>query len=112
MTDEPIFKLADLTQQAHTKIQQDFSTIDPVVGISRSMRQSGIPADAMTIDCLKSGKRIIIIVHDEQPDILRYQFSYKASDPGSDFEVVELQDVSAQTLYDWMSDYFSQRTSD
>lgn len=106
-TDEPIFKLAEIASQAHARIQSDYAKLDPVIGIGRSMRQSGIPADAMTIDCLKSGKRIIIILHDEQPDILRYQFSYKESDPGSEFTVISTKEVSAQTLYDWMAGYLA-----
>lgn len=99
--------LADFATEAHGRIQQDFETINPVVGLSRGMRANGIPADAMTIDCLKTGKRIIIILHDQQPDILQYQYSYKAQDPADDFENIPFDTLTAQTLYEWMRDYFS-----
>ena len=77
--------LSDYVTDAHTRIQKTFDNINPVVGVSRGMRSVGIPADAMTIDCLKSGKRIIIILHDETPEILQYQFAYKDKDPAEEF---------------------------
>jgi len=100
-------RLSDLATEAHTRIQQDFENINPVVGISQGMRSVGIPADAMTIDCLKTGKRIIIILHDQQPEIIQYQFSFKAQDPDDEFESLQFADLSAQIMYQWMKDYFS-----
>jgi len=100
-------KLSDVVTEAHTRIQNDFKNINPIVGVNRGMRSSGIPADAMTIDCLRTGKRIIIILHDQHPDILQYQFSYKASDPAEEFQKLSINDLSDQVLYDWMKGYFS-----
>ncbi len=99
--------LSDLVTEAHSRIQNDFKHINPLVGVSRGMRSVGIPADAMTIDCLRTGKRIIVILHDEQPETLQYQFSYKAEDPGEEFKVLEFKVLSDQVLYDWMKEYFS-----
>lgn len=110
MSTTPLAIISDLVTEAHTRIQQDFALLDPVVGVSRKMRENGVPADAMTIDCLRSGKRIIVILHDQQPEIIRYQFSFRNSDPGDTFEVMELQALNAQTLYDWMKDYLSTST--
>ena len=106
MTDKKLFKLSDIATDAHTRIQQDFKDIDPIVGVNRSMRKSGIPADAMTIDCLKTGKRIIIILHDQQPDIIRYQFAFKDKDPDDKFEEIPFNELTADKLYGWISDYF------
>lgn len=88
MTHKHLETLCDLTSAAHARIQQDFKTLDPVVGVSQKMRASGIPVDAMTIDCLKSGKRIIIILHDHQPEVLSYQFSFKDKEPANEFEQI------------------------
>jgi hypothetical protein len=101
--------LSDLATEAHTRIQQDFANINPVVGISRSMRNSGFPADAMTIDCLKTSRRIIIILHDESPEILRYQFAMRDADPSDNFEELEFEKLTVQVLYDWMASYFSKQ---
>ncbi len=107
MTHKHLKALCDLTSASHARIQQDFETINPVVSVSQKMRAGGIPADAMTIDCLKSGKRIIIILHDQQPDILSYQFSFKDKDPTDDFEQIPFTEFSEATIYAWMKDYFA-----
>lgn len=107
MTAPVLETLSDIATDAHTRIQQDFETINPVVGISRSMRTSGIPADAMTIDCLKTNRRIILILHDNQPEIIRYQFAFRDKDPSDDFEVIQFSDLTSQKLYDWIASYFS-----
>lgn len=104
---KPLSQLSDVAAEAHLRIQQDFQDINPVVGVSQHMRSNGIPADAMTIDCLKSGKRIILILHDDNPDIIRYQFSYREKDPESKFEVLTLNELTVQKLYQWMESYFS-----
>jgi hypothetical protein len=100
-------KLSDIATVAHTRIQQACKDINPVVGISRGMRAQGIPADAMTIDCLVTGKRIILILHDQQADIVRYQFTFKDQDPTDVFEVIPLTELASSKLYDWMKNYFS-----
>ena len=106
MTHKYLEALCDLTTTAHTRIQQDFKTIDPVVGVSQKLRTDNIPADAMTIDCLKSGKRIIIILHDQQPEILSFQFSYKDKEPEIEFSQIPIAELGEETLYCWMKDYF------
>jgi hypothetical protein len=111
MSDNNLEILSDLITDAHTRIQKNFKTINPVVGVSRGMRSVGIPADAMTIDCLKTGKRIIIILNDQQPEILQYQFSYKDQDPSEEFMTLAFEKLSEQVLYDWIKDYFSDVTT-
>jgi hypothetical protein len=106
VTHKNLEALCDLTTAAHTRIQQDFETINPVVSVSQKMRTTGIPVDAMTIDCLKSGKRIIIILHDQQPEILSYQFTFKDKDPAGNFEEIPFTEFSEATIYAWMKDYF------
>ena len=99
--------LSDIVTEAHSRIQKDFEHINPIVGVNRGMRSIGIPADAMTIDCLRTGKRINIILHDQQPEILQYQFSYKAEDPAEEFMILTFKELSDQILYDWMKEYFT-----
>jgi len=104
--EQPLAILADLASAAHSRIQRDFATLDPIVGVSRNMRSSGIPADLMTIDCLQSGKRIILILHDEQPGVLSYQFTLREADSAGAFALMPLAELTAQTLYQWISGYF------
>ena len=102
----PLEFLSDNVTEAHAKIQNDFKNLNPVVGVSRKLRSLGITADTMTIDCLKSGKRIIIILHDSMPNIVRFQFSYIKQDPSNEFEELALCDVTVNQLYTWMKYYF------
>lgn len=106
MLTKSLSSLSDIATAAHTRIQQDFEHIDPVVGVNQSMRLKGVPADLMTIDCLKSGKRIILILHDQQPGMISYQFSYKDKDHSEVFESMLLSELTSNTLYHWMKDYF------
>jgi hypothetical protein len=106
VTDKSLAQLSDQVTEAHQQIQAQFKEIDPIVGVSRKMRDLGIPADAMTIDCLRSGKRIIIILHDQMPETLRYQFSFKAEDPADEFLEMNIADVTSAVLFDWMKGYF------
>ena len=107
MSEKNLEILSNLVTDAHSRIQNDFENLNPIVGVSRGMRSIGIPADAMTIDCLKTGKRIIIILHDQQPEVLQYQFSFKAEDPAEEFMTLAIKELSVQILYDWMKEYFN-----
>lgn len=107
LTDKHLKTLCDLATEAHTRIQQDFKDINPVVSVNQKMRDNGMPADIMTIDCLKSGKRIIVVLHDQQPDSLNYQFCFKDKDPSDDFNNLPFDQLTADLIYGWIKDYFS-----
>lgn len=110
MEDMPIKYICDAVEEAHAKIQEDFTHINPVVGVINRMRSLGIATDLMTIDCLKSGKRILLAVHDSQPEIANYQFCLRDEDPSDEFDSIAIENLTAQKLYDWMKETFS--TSD
>lgn len=99
--------ISDRTKDAHSRIQQDFKTINPVVGLSRRMREVGFPVDTITIDCLQTQRRIIILLNDDTPDTVRYQFAFKDKDPSDEFQLIPFKALTEQTLYDWMASYFS-----
>lgn len=107
MSESALKKLSDLASEAHTRIQQAHQHINPVVGVRRGMRDIGIPADAMTIDCLRTRRRIVLVLHDQDPGVVLYQFSTIDEDIGVDFQRVALSDVQVETLVTWMEDYFS-----
>ncbi|WP_148864234.1 hypothetical protein [Marinobacter fonticola] len=107
MSEQALKALSDMASDAHARIQQMYRHINPVVGVRRGMRDIGIPADAMTIDCLRTRRRIVLVLHDDDPGVLLYQFSTIDEDIGVDFQRMALADASAATLFDWMQDYFS-----
>lgn len=107
MDNTPLSKIYDAVTLAHANIQQDFKHIDPIVGVITSMRKVGIQADAMTIDCLKTGQRILLVFHDHQPELVSYQFGKRDEDPADDFQIIPFQSLTPQQLYQWMKDSFS-----
>ncbi len=106
MTDAALKALSDFASEAHTRIQQAYETLNPVIGVRRGMRDIGIPADAMTIDCLQTRRRILLILHDHTPNVLLYQFLMIDEDMPVEFKRISLSEVGAATLFDWMSEYF------
>lgn len=92
--------------EAHAAIQRDFAEIDPLLGVSQNMRKQGIPADVLTIDCLRTRRRIIIVLHDQQLDSISFQFASMDADPESSFKKLAISQVTTQQIYAWIADYF------
>ncbi len=107
MQETPLSVLCDIATEAHRRIQQDYMGLDPIVGVSQNMRACGIPADVMTIDCLKSTKRIILILHDQQSGSISYQLSYTDKDPRGEFNIMPFSNMTADTLYGIIVTYFN-----
>jgi len=103
----PIKHICEAVEAAHVKIQQDFEQINPVVAVNRKMRDFGIATDLMTIDCLRTGKRILLVLHDAEPNTADYQICHRNEDPGDEFNRIPLTTITPQTLYNWMRDTFS-----
>ncbi|MFT7559822.1 MAG: hypothetical protein ACI93R_001737 [Flavobacteriales bacterium] len=101
--------LSDVVTDAHARIQKDFSYINPVVGLTQKLRDIGIPADTMTIDCLRTNHRIIIVLHDEQPGVLSYQFTRRDCDPALEFMVLPIAELSSDVIYGWIASSFSKK---
>ena len=99
-------RISDALTAAHTKIQQDFLQLNPVVGVRSSLREAGFPADLISIDCLKSKKRIILLLHDQQPEHIGLQYGMIDDEPSTDFNNIDSDKVDEQQLYTWMKDFF------
>ncbi|ATX81908.1 hypothetical protein Ga0123462_1041 [Mariprofundus ferrinatatus] len=93
----PIKQICEAVEEAHAQIQADFDHINPVVGVINRMRNYGIPTDLMTIDCLKSGRRILIAVHDNKPGIADYQFCRRDEDPADEFASIAASSAARST---------------
>lgn len=107
MSDDPLKRLSDLASEAHARVQQAYDQINPVIEVRRGMRETGFPADVMTIDCLRSRRRILLILHDAEPGMLLYQFVPLEQEMALEFQRRPLADVSCGTLVDWIKGYFS-----
>lgn len=110
MKTDPLARLSDVASEAHRHIQQAHQHINPVMGLRRGMRDNGIPADAMTIDCLRTRRRIVLVLHDQRPGQLIYQFTGMDEDNDAPMQQVPLEQLSCERLCDWMADYFGADT--
>jgi hypothetical protein len=106
MSEDPLKALSDMASDAHARIQATHQHINPVVEVRRGMRDSGIPADVMTIDCLRTRRRITLILHDEQPGVLLYQFITIDDEVGENFQSMALSAMDTQKLFQWIEGYF------
>jgi hypothetical protein len=102
-----LYALSDIAGAAQTKIQQDFTDINPVIGLNSGLRQNGFAADIITIDCLLSGKRVMLLLHDDKPEEVAYQFGYKGKDPDSEFVFLAKDDVNQAQIYEWMKSHLA-----
>ena len=66
-----------------------------------------IRADVMTIDCLRSGKRILLILNDEQPNDISYQLTFKDKEPDEMFTSIPFDKLTTNVLYSWIKNYFA-----
>jgi len=106
MPEDPLKSLSDMASEAHARVQAAHEHINPVVEVRQSMRNSGIPADVMTVDCLRTRRRITFILHDEQPGVLLYQFVTIEEEVGDEFQQMALADMTADKLFAWIESYF------
>lgn len=102
-----IFALGDLAEAAQKDIQAEFPEVNPIIGINRGLRKSGFPADLMTIDDLKSRKRIILMMHDLKPDTLGFQLSTIDEDPGTQFDNWPIERVNQAQFRTWIIELFA-----
>ena len=108
MSESALQTLSDLTETAHARLQEQYSDINPMVSLRSGMREVGIPADMINVDCMQTRRRILLILHDEYPDSLLYQFTDLEQEAGNDFQQMPLNEVTVDTLFTWMRDYFAQ----
>ncbi len=61
--------LSDIVAQANDKFSDRNKGIDTLMGImDKALRQQGMPADAISIDCPAQNKKIVLLLHDDKPD--------------------------------------------
>lgn len=107
MTEPRLKTLSDATEQAHARVQERHEHINPVVEMRQRMRNAGIPADVMTIDCLRTRNRILMVLHDEQPDVLLYQFTTVEREMEEQWLQIAFAEVTVDLLVQWMEERFS-----
>jgi hypothetical protein len=93
--------LSEIVAQANDAFYARNKSIDTLMGImDKTLRKQGMPADAITIDCLSLDKKIVFLLHDAKPATVNIAVGNKAGDINSsvDHQVEQLSITSVLAL--------------
>ena len=98
--------LSEIVARANDMFYTKFDNLDTLMGImDKTLRKQGINADAITIDCIALDKKIVILLHDEQPDTVSIALGNKEGDITSSSEY-ELVTISEEMIVEIMEANF------
>lgn len=79
--------LSEIIAKANDVFYSRNSNIDTIMGImDKTLRNQGMNADAITIDCISRDKKIVILIHDDKPDVANITLGNKNGDIDSSSE--------------------------
>jgi hypothetical protein len=88
--------LSEIVARANDVFYSKFENIDTLMGImDKTLRNQGIKADAITIDCIALDKKIVILLHDDNPDVVSIALGNKEGDiySSSEYELAKLSEA-------------------
>jgi len=88
--------LSEIVARANDVFYSKFDNIDTLMGImDKTLRNQGIKADAITIDCIALDKKIVILLHDDKPDVANIALGNKEGDiySSSEYELVKISEA-------------------
>jgi len=98
--------LSEIVARANDMLYDKFDDIDTLMGImDKTLRNQGVKADAITIDCIALDKKIVILLHDDQPDVVSIALGNKEGDIYSSSEY-ELSQISEALIVGIMEENF------
>ena len=98
--------LSEIVARANDMFYSKFDHIDTLMGImDKNLRKQGINADAITIDCVMLKKKVVILIHDDKPDVVDIALGNKDGDILSSSEYV-LSEVSEAVIMGVMEENF------
>jgi len=99
---ETLKELSEIVAQANDLFYERNKSVDTLMGImDKTLRKQGMNADAITIDCIASNKKIVLVLHDSKPDLVDIALGDKTGEIHSS-KVHVLKDVSITQLLDIM----------
>ena len=88
--------LSEIVARANDVFYSKFDNIDTLMGImDKTLRNQGMKADAITIDCIALNKKIVILIHDDKPDVVNIALGNKEGDiySSSEYELVKISEA-------------------
>lgn len=90
--------LSEIVARANDLFYNKFDNINTIMGImDKTLRNQGMQADAITIDCIALDKKIVILLHDNKPDVVDIALGNKEGSIYSSKEYV-LSDISEAVI--------------
>ncbi|MGB2740355.1 MAG: hypothetical protein WBC60_07340 [Cognaticolwellia sp.] len=88
--------LSEIVAKANDLFYSKFDHINTLMGImDKTLRNQGMKADAITIDCITQDKKIVILIHDEKPDFVDIALGNKEGDiySSTEYKLTELSEA-------------------
>ncbi len=89
-------KLSEIVARASDLFYSKFDNVDTLMGImDKTLRNQGMNADAITIDCIALDKKIVILIHDDKPDFVDIALGNKEGDiySSSEYEITKISEA-------------------
>ena len=98
---------SEIVAKANDLFYSKFEKLDTLMGImDKSLRNQGMRADAITIDCVILNKKIVFLLHDDKPDFVNVTLGNKEGDIYTSSEY-ELAKLSQEMVLEVMETYFT-----
>ncbi|MFT6987567.1 MAG: hypothetical protein ACJAT7_003423 [Psychromonas sp.] len=98
--------LSEIVARASDLFYSKFNSINTLMGImDKTLRNQGMQADAITIDCIAQDKKIVILIHDDKPDVVDIALGNKEGDIYSSSEY-EISAISEAVIVEMMEANF------
>jgi hypothetical protein len=95
-------KISEIVAKANDLFYSKFENIDTLMGImDKTLRKQGMKADAVTIDCIAVDKKIVLLMHDNKPNVVDIALGNKQGDIFSSSEYA-LKDISPGVIVEIM----------
>ena len=102
----PLKTLSEVVASAIDLFYIKFENLDPILGIiDKGLRNQGVNAAAITIDCIALDKKVVILIHDDKPNAVGIALGNKDGDVYSSSDHA-IADISEDFIMEIMEDYF------
>lgn len=102
-----IKELSEIIAQANDIYYEKNKIHDTVIGImDKVLRQQGMNADAITIDCIALDKKIVFLLHDNNPLQVDIAFGNKVGDITRSSQQ-PLSEITVSRVVEYQQDYFN-----
>ncbi|TWX47211.1 hypothetical protein [Colwellia hornerae] len=99
-------KVSEIIAKANDLFYNKFDNVDTLMGImDKNLRNQGMKADAITIDCIAQNKKIVVLIYDEKPNTIVIALGSKEGDIYSSAEYA-LNELSEAIIIDIMEKNF------